>query len=72
MKCHQFAHVFASEEHFVGHYFAQFFMLFASCVIHCYSEVSAEFKGNLAPLKLGSVIKYVGQDVNYQIHEDDA
>ena len=47
-------------------------MLFALFGIHCYSKVSADFKGNLAPLKLGSVMKYVGQDVNYQIHEDFA
>ena len=45
------------------------FFLFS---IHCYSKVSADFKGNLAPFKLRSVMKYVGMDVNYQIHEDVA
>ena len=52
---HQFAQLFASEQNFVGLYFAQLFMLFALFGIHCYIKVSAYFKGNLAPLKLGSV-----------------
>ena len=43
------------------------FYVFALFGIHCYSRVSADFKGDLVPLKLGSVMKYVGQNVNYQI-----
>ena len=67
---HQFAQLFASEKKFVRHYFAQLFVLFALFGIHCYSKVSADFKGNLALSKFGSVMQYVGQDVNYQIHKD--
>ena len=34
-------------------------MLFALFGFHSYSEVSADFNGNLAPLELGSVTKMV-------------
>ena len=49
----QLAQLFASEQNFVGHYFAKLFVIFALFGIHCYSKVSADFKGILRPLKLG-------------------
>ena len=42
------------------------FYVFALFGIHCYSKVPADFKGNLATLKLGSVMKYVGHETEMQ------
>ena len=69
---HKFAQLFAGEQNFVEQYFAQLFVLFSLFGIHCYSKVSVDFNDDPAPLKLGSMMKYVDQDVNCQIHEDGA
>ena len=50
-------------------YIFSFFSLFD---MHCYSQVSTDFKGTLGPSELWSVMKYFDQDVDYQSHEDVA